>query len=533
MLHTLTQINEEVLAQIEEEKAVRKTTELFLLFSFNSQFDHLILQKMESLRVYCLVADPARITATDVQKLNPKGIILSGGPASVHGEAVLFDRTILDIGTPVFGICLGFQLWTDHIGAKVIQAPKREFGVHEFKHTGTSLLFKNIPSSFKVLESHGDMIEPHNELTITGTTSNAPAASGEYKHLYGVQFHPEVSHTEFGDVLFENFIIEICNAKDRFPSHDVAERKIATIVSQIANKKVLIAISGGSDSSIVAYLLKKASERCKTEILGIYIQGIDRPDDARNVQKYFGNESWMKTKIIDATDRFVEALAGISIAREKRIAMRGIYKDVLEKEIKEFGADFIAQGTLYTDVSESGGGYESSARKAQIKLHHNVDLGFSAEELTPLIDCVKDNARSIGRDIGVPEELLVRHPFPGPGLLVRIEGEITKEKIEIARKADGIYIEELRSAGLYELIWQAGAVLTKSVTTCTKGDDATTGNLLVLWAVESINGFTAQAYDLPFDFIKKVSMRMTNEIKEIGRVAYAVSDKPPATIEWE
>jgi GMP synthase (glutamine-hydrolysing) len=268
------------------------------------------------------------------------------------------------------------------------------------------------------------------------------------------------------------------------------------------------------------------------QILGVYIKGIDRPDDEANVIKYFGNQDWIEVKIVDATDKFLTALRGKTEMHDKRLAMRGIYKEVLEKAAKDFGADFIAQGTLYTDVSESGGGYDSGSKKAQIKIHHNVNLEFSLPEIQPLIDCVKDTGRNIGRAIGVPDELLVRHPFPGPGLIVRIEGEVTKEKLMTARKVDGIFIEEIKKWGLYNSVWQAGAVVTASNTTATKGDDAAQGHVIALWAVWSVNGFTARAAELPYDFLKHVSQRITNEVREVGGVVYRISDKPPVTIEW-
>jgi GMP synthase (glutamine-hydrolysing) len=311
----------------------------------------------------------------------------------------------------------------------------------------------------------------------------------------------------------------------------VAKQKIAGLKKEIGDKRVLLALSGGSDSATVAYLLKEALSGRKDQLRAVYIQGIDRPDDEEYVLKYFGDQDWLELKIVDQTDLFLEALKGKTAMHEKRVAMRGVYKACLEEEAALFGASYIAQGTLYTDVSESGGGYQTGARKAQIKLHHNVNLGFSFAELTPLMDCVKDSGRNIGRSIGVPEDLLVRHPFPGPGLVVRIEGEIDLSKLTIARKLDGIYIEELRRWGLYETVWQAGAVVTQSITTCTKGDDAATGIIVSLWAVWSVNGFTAQAAELPYDFLKHVSLRMTNEIREVGAVVYRISGKPPSTIE--
>jgi GMP synthase (glutamine-hydrolysing) len=546
MLQTFKRATKETLEEIDTEKTLRKTNEVFLLFSMGSQFDHLIKHKLDELGVFCLVADPSSVKVEDVKQLAPTGIILSGGPASAHSEPPPFDGEIFDLGIPVLGVCLGYQVWAYHIGVPVTSSDKREFGTHVFKRIEDSPLFEGLPKEFKVLESHGDKIHSDPKIHIFGTTDHAPAAAGNYKHLWGVQFHPEVTETEFGLQIYENFCFKICGAKDKFPASEVAKRKIEELKKQIEGKKVLIALSGGTDSSVVAYLLKLAHESVPGKIKGVYIKGIDRPDDEANVLKYFGNQDWIEVKVVEATEKFLEALKGKISMRDKRLAMRGIYKDVLEKEAKEFDADFIAQGTLYTDVSESGGGYDSGARKAQIKIHHNVDLGFSIPELSPLIDSVKDTGRNIGRSIGVPEDLLVRHPFPGPGLVVRIEGEVTAEKLHTARKIDGIYIEELKnwhlplfskegtegSSSLYDSVWQAGAVVTNSMTTCTKGDDAAEGHVIALWAVWSVNGFTARAAELPHDFLKHVSQRMTNEIREVGAVVYRVSDKPPVTIEW-
>jgi GMP synthase (glutamine-hydrolysing) len=416
---------------------------------------------------------------------------------------------------------------------------KREFGTHRFTLLAKSDLFDHVPKYSNVLESHGDKISPNNKLTILGKTDNAPVSAGQHKHLYGVQFHPEVTETEFGEKILENFVFKICQAKDKFPAKSVAKQKIRDLQQHIAGKRVLLALSGGTDSSVVAFLLKTAisslspkTQHPKPTLLGVYIKGIDRPEDEANVIKYFGKQKWLKLKIVDATKDFLTALKGKTSMRDKRLAMRGIYKQVLETEGKKFKADYLAQGTLYTDVSESGGGYTSGAKKAQIKLHHNVHLNFSIPELQPLIDSVKDTARNIGKEIGVPKDLLVRHPFPGPGLIVRIEGEVTAEKLRIARKVDAIYIAELRKWKLYNSIWQAGAVVTNSQTTCTKGDDATEGHIVALWAMWSINGFTARTAELPYDFLKHVSQRITNEIREVGGVVYRISDKPPVTIEW-
>ncbi len=532
MISTFKKATDSAIREIKEEMEIRKTRELFLLFAMGSQFDHLIKQAMEKLGVFCLVADPASVAAEDVRKLSPIGIILSGGPASVHSEPPPFHEQIFALGIPTLGICLGFQMWACYIGATVQASEKREFGVHLATVIDkTSLLFKDCQPSFRVLESHGDQVE-NGKLTLLASTKNNPIAAAQAGHLWGVQFHPEVTHTDCGAQIFENFCFEICGARDRFPATELAQQKISKLKEQIGDKRILLALSGGSDSSTVAYLLKEATSGKANRIRGVYIRGIDRPDDEAHVKEYFGKVPWMELKIIDATEEFVKALAWKLAMREKRLAMREIYKSILEKEAADFGAAFIAQGTLYTDISESGGGYESGARKAIIKIHHNTNLGFSLPELMPLADCVKDSGRNIGRSIGVPEVLLTRHPFPGPGLVVRIEGEVTANKLAIARRADEIYIEELRRWKLYDSVWQAGAVVTQSVTTCTKGDDAAEGVVVALWAVWSVNSFTAQAADLPYDFRQHVSRRLTNEIREVGATVYRDSGKPPTTIEW-
>lgn len=533
MISTFKTADNATMKQLQEEMTVRKTTEVFLLFAMGSQFDHLIKQMLEQLGVFCLVADPHSVKVADVHKLSPQGIIISGGPGSVHAEEIVFHREILDLGIPVLGICLGFQLWAQHVGATVEAADKREFGVHTARRTDLDSDFlKLIPTKFNVLESHGDRILSHPEIVRHASTKHAYYAAGSHKHLYGVQFHPEVTDTEYGREIFANFCFDICEAQDRFPADGVADKKVYELREKIGDEKVLLALSGGSDSATVAYLLREALKDKPRRIRGVYIRGIDRPDDQAFVEHFFGNEDWLELKIVDATSDFLRCLAGAVSMREKRIAMRGVYKSILEAEARKYDASFIAQGTLYTDISESGGGYDAGSRKAQIKLHHNIDLGFSLPELTPLDDCVKDGGRHIGRSLGVPEELLVRHPFPGPGLVVRIEGEVDATNLAVARKIDDIYIEELRKWDLYKNVWQAGAVVTRSEVTCTKGDDAATGLVIALWAVWSVNGFTARAAELPWDFIRHVSQRITNEVHEAGTVVYRVSDKPPSTIEW-
>src|SRR3989344_5822413 len=367
MAHMLTIFkgaNPEALAEIAEEMRVRQTKHFVLLFSMGSQFDHLIVQQLAKLGVFAVVADPASVKAEDVKKASPAGIILSGGPASVFNEPPPFDNKIFDLGFPTLGVCLGFQMWAKHAGAKVTPQAKREFGVHAFRITADSLLFDGIAKQTQVLESHGDSIESGSEIETLGETDNAPIAAGHFKHLWGVQFHPEVTDTAEGVKMYENFVSKICGITDRFPAHSVAQAKMNELKKLVNGKNVLIALSGGSDSSVVAYLLKDTGAKLK----GVYIRGIDRPDDEAYVKKYFDRQDWIELEVADATKEFLKALKGKTTMREKRLAMRGVYKEVLEKKIKDFDADFVAQGTLYTDVRESGHGHATGARVAEIKV---------------------------------------------------------------------------------------------------------------------------------------------------------------------
>ncbi|MFC1638754.1 GMP synthase (glutamine-hydrolyzing) [Patescibacteria group bacterium] len=540
MLRTFKKADDESLKLVAEEKAVRGTDEVFLLFTMGSQFDHLILESVERAGAFCLVADPASVTPEDVRRLSPTGIIVSGGPASVHDDAPPFDAAIFDLGIPVLGICLGFQMWAAHVGCRVRPAERREYGRHLLDRIGPDNdLFRELPPSFQVLESHGDRIEADGApegFEVLARTHRAPVTAARFGHLWGVQFHPEVSDTDGGDAVIDNFLYRACGARFRFPAGNVAERiveetaaKLATVGPQVT---VLLAHSGGSDSSVTCAITLEAVKRLGYgRIVATYIKGTGRPDDELNLHKHFGDVDGLELRVVDATDRYLAKLKGIEDMPGKREAVRRVYLAVLEEEARRCGAHFIAQGTLYTDISESGGGYESGAKKARIKQHHNVGLKFALPELTPLAELVKDGARAVGRSLGVAEELLVRHPFPGPGLVVRIEGEVTADRLHIETEADRILFEELRAADLYENIWQAGVQLTRSVTTCTKGDGDATGLLAVVSLVWSVNGFTADVAEPPWHFLKRLSRRMTDEISEIGRVAYNISPKPPATIE--
>lgn len=513
---------------------IRQTLEVFLLFGMGSQYDHKIRMRLSRQGVYCLSADPASVTAADVAKLRPTGIILSGGPVSVGADPPPFDEAIFDLGIPVLGICLGFQMWAKHRGLEVVAADRAEFGVHQLNiRPRQSLLFSGVPAASSVVQSHRDHIVWGHGLTILGSTDNTEVAAGNMDHLWGVQFHPEVSHTDCGDKILANFCFNICGAQDRFPAEDVAQTKINDLRGQIGDQKVAIALSGGKDSSTCAHLIGRAVNYQQGRVVGIYIKGIDRADDEAHVLEFFGNLPWLELKVVDATEAFLEALRGLESMADKRTAMKGVYRNILVYEALLFGAAFMVQGTLYTDIVESGGGMESGAVKAVIKKHHNVGLDWGDEltELTPLDDQVKDTGIEIGEAVGVPTAILDSQPFPGPGLVVRIEGDITAEKLGIAREADRIFVEELRKWDLYEEVWQAGVVVLDTLTTVSKGDAAGEHLVVMLFAVTSVDGFTAEFARLPWDFLDHVSRRLTNEIPAIGRASYSISGKPPATIE--
>ncbi len=530
MKRTIQKLDEQTLTAINAEKALRKTNELFVLFEMGSQTTLLIKQHLEELGVYTEVVDPATFTAADVRALNPIGIILSGGPDSVTGDRISFDRNIFCTGVPTLGICLGFQMWAQALGATVERAPKAEHGPHTLKIIdGTSLLLQRVGNSEIVIQNHHDRILPHSLIFNSASTENSPMAVGERGHLFGVQFHPEVSHTTCGRQIFENFCFRICEAKDRFQAKSAAEEKIRELSKQIDGKTVLILLSGGSDSSVAAYLSIRAASPT-TKLIFVYLKGFDRQGDEENVRQFFGSLPNTELRIVDATQEFLEALHGKLDGEGRRDAFREVYQRVVEREIVSSGADLVEQGTLHTDEVESSIGL-AFAPTAFIKGHHNPLIPWSIPEITPLNDQVKDTARKIGYEIGVPKELLTRQPFPGPGTSLRIFGNITRERRDKQQALEVILDEELRKWEGFATIWQSGAILTNCEHTCQSGDGSGKGDMVEWFAVHSVNGFTAGPVNIPFEIHVRIAVRMQNEVEGVGSVGYRFSSKPKSTIE--
>lgn len=533
--------DEHSLEAIAEEKKLRKTGELFLLFGLGSITDFLIYQRVSRLGVHCLWADPATVRADDVAKLSPAGIILSGGHRSVcdGSDQFLFDCRIFDLGIPTLGICLGFQLWAKHLGIGVRRAPGAEYGPHRIRlSSDPGELFAGAEPELAVFQNHRDEVLPAPcRLFVAARSENGIIAAGQYGRLYGVQFHPEVSDTPFGPKLFENFVFGICGAKDRFPAKSVAEQKVGELRRKIGAARVLLNYSGGSDSSVALELLGRAVGYEPGRIRALYIAGLDLRDNERRAIDYARKFPWLDFKAVSGSGRFLDALRGISDGGGKREAVRGVYCRITNEEIDAFGASYIVQGTLYTDISESGcdpagsGGEGPGARKSVIKKHHNVGNRFAAEEIMPLADQVKDTGRSIGRELGVPEERLTQHPCPGPGLAIRIGGEVTDERLEASQVMHEIWIGALRESGRYEEIWQAGVDLLDAAHTAHRGDQGDSGQTAMLWALSSENGFTARPYPLPLEFLEKVSVRIANSVPLVVAAGYRTMPKPPATIE--
>ncbi len=506
-----------------------------LILDFGSQYTQLIARRVREQKVYCEI-HPYNIGFERIKGFGARGIILSGGPSSVYDkDAPTIDKGLFDLGLPVLGICYGMQLMTHLLGGVVAKAEHREFGRAAVTIDDGSDLFKGLSNSEEVWMSHGDRIEKFPEgFKSIAHTDNSPVAAMKDagRHFYGVQFHPEVVHTPKGKELLGNFLFEICGCKAAWTMGSFIESQVKEIRERVGDKGVICGLSGGVDSAVTAVLIHKA---IGDQLTCIFVDnGLLRAGEARKVEEVFRKHFHINLIAVDASERFLDKLKGVEDPERKRKLIGNEFIHLFEEEaVKLKNIGFLAQGTLYPDVIES---VSFKGPSATIKSHHNVGgllEKMSLKLVEPMRELFKDEVRSLGRELGMPDEVIERQPFPGPGLAIRVLGEITKERLEILRNADVILMDEIRAAGLYTKIWQSFAVLLPVKTVGVMGDERTYENVLAIRAVDSLDGMTADWVRLPYDLLAKVSNRIINEVKGVNRVVYDISSKPPSTIEWE
>lgn len=514
-----------------------------LVVDFGAQYAQLIARRVREARIYSEVV-PSTMSAKDMLAKNPQAIILSGGPSSVYAEgAPQVDAALFEANLPVFGICYGFQAMAATLGGTVAQTGLSEFGATELKTKSGSCLFDGLPEIQNVWMSHGDSVqEAPAGFTVTASSAGAAVAAFEdlSRGLAGVQFHPEVMHSEHGQKVLEHFLFDIAKIEPTWTPAGIVDEQVARIKAQIGDSKVICGLSGGVDSAVAAALVHKA---VGDNLTCVFVDhGLLRAGEREQVERDYVAATGIRLVVVDAVDRFLSELAGVTDPETKRKIIGRIFIRVFEDaqkqliaEAGEAGAtiDFLVQGTLYPDVVESGGGTGA----ATIKSHHNVgglpdDIEFQLCE--PLRELFKDEVRAVGRELGLPEAMVMRHPFPGPGLGIRIVGAVSKERLDILRAADAIVREETTLAGLDSSIWQFPVVLLADVRSVgVQGDGRTYGHPIVLRPVSSEDAMTADWTRLPYDVLAKISNRITNEVREVNRVVLDVTSKPPGTIEWE
>lgn len=508
--------------------------ELILILDFGGQYNQLIARRVRECNVYSEVV-PFDISLEKIKEKNPKGIIFTGGPASVFGEdSPSCSKEIFDLGIPILGICYGMQLMTYSLGGKVAQANKREYGTTTVSIDNTSSLFKGFENTNGFLMSHTDYVEqvPEGFKNIASTLSCPNAAmENADKKLYGIQFHPEVNNSINGIQVIKNFLFNICNCQGDWIISSFTNESIEKLKEKIGDKKALCALSGGVDSSVAAVLLSKAIGKNLTCIFVDH--GLLRKNEGDEVEEIFRNQFDINLIRVNAKDRFLNKLSGVSDPERKRKIIGEEFIRVFEEEAKKIGTvDFLVQGTIYPDVIESGLG-----KSSVIKSHHNVgglpDYVDFKEIVEPLRDLFKDEVRKTGLELGIPENLVYRQPFPGPGLAIRIIGDITEDKLDILKEADSIFREEIANADLHKNINQYFAVLTNLKSVGVMGDERTYDYTVALRAVETTDFMTGVWSKIPYEVLEKVSSRIVNEVKHVNRVVYDITSKPPATIEWE
>jgi len=518
------------------------TASTIVILDFGSQYTQLIARRIREFNVFSVVL-PCTVGLAQIQALAPRGIILSGGPSSVYDvDAPAADTKVLEMGVPVLGICYGLQFIVHHLGGKVEPAPRREYGHAEVEIVAETPLFRGLPGTMDVWMSHGDEAkELPAGFRLTAQTSNALAGiADEERAIWAVQFHPEVVQTRQGVELLRNFVLEICEAEANWTPEHFVQTTVERVRAQVGDGHAICGLSGGVDSSVAAVLVARAiGER----LTCIFVNnGVLRKDEFAKVQRTMRESLGLKVVAVDASDRFLRRLAGVTDPEQKRKVIGNEFIAVFDDEAQKIfeherhvGEEvaWLVQGTLYPDVIESSSVHGPSHT---IKSHHNVG-GLPADMklklIEPLRDLFKDEVRRIGRDLGMPEEVLERQPFPGPGLAVRILGEVTEERVAILQAADEIVVDEIKRAGLYRKVWQSFAVLLPVNSVGVMGDQRTYANVCAIRAVESEDGMTADWAAIPYGVLRTISSRIVSEVRGINRVVYDITSKPPGTIEWE
>lgn len=512
------------------------TRQTIYILDFGSQYTQLIARRVRENKVFSKII-PYNTPASEIAALNPKGLILSGGPASVTSKKSPHpDKGIFKLGVPILGICYGMQVTTELLGGKVKNTKSREFGKAELFIDDNHDLFGHLPGNFTCWASHGDYLTKLPPgFRVVAHTMNAPMAAiaNKQKKIYGVQFHPEVSHTDKGTEIIANFIFKICGCFSRWTMQSFIKENLEITKKLVGKDKVVLGLSGGVDSSVAAILIHRAigkNLRC------IFIDnGLLRKDEPKQIKEVFRNMYHLNLDYVDRSKRFLARLKGITDPEEKRKIIGDEFIKVFEEEAdKVKGVKFLGQGTLYPDVIESIS--VSGAPSSRIKSHHNVGglpAHMKLKLIEPLRDLFKDEVRLIGRELHLPDNIINRQPFPGPGLAIRIIGEITPERLELLREVDQRVIEEIKKANLYDQVWQSFAILLPIKSVGVMGDERTYENVVSIRCVTSLDGMTADWAKLPYEVMEKISNRIINEVKGVNRVVYDISSKPPATIEWE